>query len=255
MLHILIPAGAIFVVILILSGAARGFASRRLTEARKTKVPSNLSGSEIAEQVLREGGAGKVLVLEFDGYLTDYYDPANRRLLLCRKNFRGRSAAAWGIALHEAGHALQHKDGEGSYNARMAALRACQYLTGASLVFFAVAGLSRAVPFRVGALIVIGIWLASFLANVLTMLVEFDASSRVRELLERNRAAGVRREEVEDAMTGVAWRDLGVVLSTIPTIIYRLLPWSRSKPSRPVRKATGSVVSDDETSIPSSSGD
>ena len=231
-LHILIPAGAVFVAILVLSGMARSFASRRLAQGRKVRVPSDLTGAQIAERILDEGGAGKVLVLEYDGYLTDCYDAVNRRLLLARKNYRGRSAAAWGVALHEAGHALQHRDELGAYNVRMAAIRACQYLTGASLLGWGAAGLTRLVHFRVGAVVLIALWLVCFLANVLTMMTEFDASRRSRELLEKNRAAGLRREEVEASMTGVAWRDLGIILTTMPTIFYRCLPFSKKKPEK-----------------------
>ncbi len=229
----LLSLAALFTVVLIVSGLARAFSRRRLQEARKVRVPSDLTGAEIATRILQEGGAPKVLVLEFNGYLSNCYDPANRRLLLSRSNFRGRSAAAWGVALHEAGHALQHRDNARSYTARVAAIRTCQYLASSTAVLCAVAGVSRTLPLRVAGLIITATWVASFLANLITLPAEWNASQRSQEILERTRAAGTRKEEVEAAMTGYCFWDLGALLTTFSSLAYRLLPFSSKKPASP----------------------
>lgn len=233
MIQLLLPAGALFVAVLVLSGVAGAFARRRLAQARAIRVPSELSGAQIATRMLDKGKASKVLVIEFDGHLSDRYDPANRRLLLSRRNYRGRSAAAWAVALHEAGHALQHREGLASYRARVTAIRSCRYLAGGAALLCAITGISRAIPFRIGGLIVAVIWSACFIANLVTLAAEFDASRRAVKLLQETGSARFRIEEIESAMTGVAWRDLDALLSTFPALTYSLLPFSRKRPGRP----------------------
>jgi Zn-dependent membrane protease YugP len=168
-----------------------------------------------------------VLVVEFEGYLTDRYDPANRRLLLSRKNFRGRSAAAWAVAIHEAGHALQHRNGAGAYKARMAAIHACRYLAGGTLLLCGIAGIARTLPFKVGGLIVGMVWPACFLANLITLPAEFHASRQALRLADESEPW---MDEVKSAMTAAACRDLDALLTTLPALLYSLLPLSQKKP-------------------------
>ncbi len=136
------------------------------------------------------------------------------------------------MALHEAGHALQHKEGVACFPARVAAIRSCRHIAGAVAILCGIAGVSRAIPVRIGGLIVAVTWPACFLANLLTMPAEFDASKRARNSVGLARAAGSRTEEVEAAMTGVAWRDLDALLGTFPALVYSLLPFSRKRPGR-----------------------
>ena len=56
---------------------------------------------------MRRGSSG-VRIAAVEGELSDHYDPTNRVLRLSPRVFEGRSAAALGIAAHEAGHAIQH---------------------------------------------------------------------------------------------------------------------------------------------------
>jgi len=198
------------------------------------RVPSELSGARAARRILQDAGVGpkEIRIEEHDGYFTDCYDPVARRLRLSRKNFRGRSAAAWGVALHEVGHALQHRDREGGFHGRIAAIRACQYLCGAALLIVVFLGLSRAVHFRIGGLVLSGIWLACFLANLFTVPVEFGANSKVRDLLHKSRLAGSREEDVLSAMGGRVWADVGAVVTTLSCITYRLLPMSGKLPGK-----------------------
>src|SRR4030095_16460122 len=44
-------------------------------------------------------------------FLSDHYDPRSKTLRLSSGNFEGQSVAAFGIAAHEAGHAIQHATG------------------------------------------------------------------------------------------------------------------------------------------------
>jgi Zn-dependent membrane protease YugP len=51
-----------------------------------------------------------VEIMAHDQMLGDHYDPIHKRVVLSRENFHGTSVAALGIAAHECGHAIQHKE-------------------------------------------------------------------------------------------------------------------------------------------------
>jgi uncharacterized protein len=77
-------------------------------------------GAESAATILRQEGIYDVEILEHDEMLGDHYDPIHKRLVLSRDNFHGTSTAALGVAAHECGHAIQHKQAYGPLQWRMA---------------------------------------------------------------------------------------------------------------------------------------
>jgi hypothetical protein len=66
----------------------------------------------VARRILRDQDAHGVAVVEHQGFLSDHYDPTARELRLSPEVFHGSHAAAAGVAAHEAGHALQHAQGD-----------------------------------------------------------------------------------------------------------------------------------------------
>ena len=56
-------------------------------------------------------GLGDVQVEHVSGSLTDHYDPRTRVLRLSDSTYASGSVAAIGVAAHECGHAVQHKEG------------------------------------------------------------------------------------------------------------------------------------------------
>ena len=70
-----------------------------------------MTGADAAANVLRGAGIDDVKIEQVDGWLSDHYDPRTKTLRLSEANFAGRSVAAFGIAAHEAGHAIQHATG------------------------------------------------------------------------------------------------------------------------------------------------
>src|SRR5690606_18613404 len=85
------------------------------------QVPSRgrITGREAARAVMESAGIYDVEIVECHGTLTDHYDPTHKRLALSADNFRGSSLAALGVAAHEAGHAIQHKQKYAPLNLRM----------------------------------------------------------------------------------------------------------------------------------------
>jgi len=69
-----------------------------------------ITGREAAEAVLRQNGVNDVRVEHVSGNLTDHYDPKAKVIRLSDQVYNSSSAAAIGVAAHEAGHAVQHSE-------------------------------------------------------------------------------------------------------------------------------------------------
>ena len=68
------------------------------------------TGEQVARMMLDAAGLYHVPVLETRGELTDHYDPRSKVIRLSSNIFHGTTVAAAGIAAHEVGHAIQHKE-------------------------------------------------------------------------------------------------------------------------------------------------
>ena len=67
-----------------------------------------LTGAMAAEQVLKNNGVHNVRIEQVSGNLTDHYDPKSNVIRLSSDVYANTSAAAIGVACHEAGHAVQY---------------------------------------------------------------------------------------------------------------------------------------------------
>ena len=187
------------------------------------KVPSRggITGREAAEAVMYSAGIRDVEIVEIAGTLTDHYDPRNKRLALSRDNFYGSSLAALGVAAHEAGHAIQHKVAYKPLNLRMALVPvttiASQLLP---IVMFGGFFLFHSPIFiNIG----IGIYIVLTLFQLVTLPVEFDASSRAKEqlvglgIIGQDEMVGVKKTLAAAAYTYVA-----AFVSSLGWLLYLL---------------------------------
>jgi Zn-dependent membrane protease YugP len=187
------------------------------------RAASGMTGAQAARYLLDRAGLSSISVEAIPGSLTDHYDPRARVLRLSEGVYASPSLAALGIAAHEAGHALQDKDGYWFMRVRH------------SLVPVANLGSTLLWPLLIGGflfgfrpLIDIGIVLysAAVLFHLVTLPVEFNASSRALAVLEGSGAlapqeiGGARKVLSAAAMTYVA-ATLAAVLTLIRLLVLR----------------------------------
>ena len=170
------------------------WAQMRLTStyARYSQVGSarNIRGAEAARWILDRNGLSNVDIHEVEGHLSDHYDPTKRAVFLSSENFHSPSLSAVGVAAHEVGHAIQHKEGYAWLGLRMAMVGVTGFAS--RVAWFAILGgmiLSSLSP-RGGlgrVLLLVGILLfsATVFFQMITLPVEYDASSRAKRELER----------------------------------------------------------------------
>lgn len=174
-------------IILVLIGAALSmWASSRVnsTFARYSRVRSmtGLTGAEAARRILNSQGIFDVTVQSVRGSLTDHYDPRTKTVNLSEAVYGQTSVAAIGVAAHECGHAIQDNVGYTPLRLRAAFVPVANLgsrLSWPLILLGLVIGLT---PF-----IEIGIWMfvLAVLFQLITLPVEFNASSRAVRLLDQ----------------------------------------------------------------------
>lgn len=148
----------------------------------KVRSMSGMTGAEAAQRILWSAGINDVQIEHISGNLTDHYDPRSKVLRLSDATYGSNSVAAVGVAAHECGHAIQHKEGYAPLSIRSALVPAANI--GSRL---GVPIILLGLLFGSGSLLInIGIWVFSLsvLFQLVTLPVEFNASGRALRLLE-----------------------------------------------------------------------
>lgn len=152
------------------------------TYSRYSRVNSRsgLTGAMAAERILRANGIYDVRVEHIRGNLTDHYDPSHKVLRLSDTVYGSTSVAAIGVAAHECGHAIQHQTGYIPLKIRGSLVPVANL--GSTLCWpLIVLGLFFSYTFVQAGII---LFCAVVLFQIVTLPVEFNASSRALRILE-----------------------------------------------------------------------
>ena len=153
------------------------------TFKKYSSVPSDggMTGADAAKMVLMQNGVTNVNVVPISGSLTDNFDPRDNVIRLSDSVYGARTAAAVGVAAHEAGHAVQYANGYAPMKFRAAIIPATRI--GSTLAFpLVLLGIIFSwQPIAYAGVILFGL---SVLFQLVTLPVEFNASRRAVESLE-----------------------------------------------------------------------
>ena len=171
-----------------------------------------LTGAEAAQRVLAQNGVTSVRIERVAGNLTDHYDPRTNVIRLSDSVYTSTSTAAIGVACHEAGHAVQYAQNYAPIKLRSAIIPLTNIGSRLAMPLILLGILFGAAGIFSDALINLGIaaFGLSFLFQVITLPVEFNASRRAMQaiesanLLTQEEQAGARKTLNAAAMTYVA---------------------------------------------------
>ena len=179
------------------------------TYSKYLEVPasSGLTGAEATRKVLNDNGLYHVGVEEVPGQLSDHYDPRDKVVRLSSNNFHGTSIAAMSVGIHEVGHAIQDQVNYAPLRLRHSLVPVANF--GSSMSFIVILG---GMLLQSANLILVGIFLmaAAVLFQVVTLPVEFNASSRALSqmvgsgLIRNDEEGGARKVLNAAALTYVA---------------------------------------------------
>ena len=180
----------------------------------------HMTGAQVAEYVLRTNGVTGVRIEQIVGQMTDHFDPRTNTIRLSEGVFNADSIAAVGIAAHEAGHAVQHAEGYLPNKIRGAVVPLANIGSKLSWIFILLGCLFSA---QVGyTFLYIGIILFSLsvLFTVVTLPVEFNASSRALKVIkEGNLLVGEEYKGAKTTLQAAAMTYVAAALTAILQLV------------------------------------
>lgn len=164
-----------FIIILLIPLYAQMRVRSAYSKYSQVYSTSGMTGAQVARRVLDANGLYDVAVEETPGHLSDHYDPRTKTVRLSTNNYYGQSVAGTAVAAHEVGHAIQDAKNYSFMRVRHTLVPVANLGSNMSWIFIMIgmfAGLSN--------MLLLGIVLmaAGVLFQVVTLPVEFDASSR-----------------------------------------------------------------------------
>jgi hypothetical protein len=224
---------AVSVVFMLLGMLVQFRLKSKFSEYKKVPTSSGLSGREVAEKMLRDNGIYDVQVVSVPGFLSDHYDPTKKTVNLSPDVYEGKNVSAAAVAAHECGHAVQHATAYSMLTLRSKLVPATQISSTLSQ-WVIIAGLGM---FGFGGgnptILLIGIILfaVSTLFTVITLPVEFDASSRALKWLDSTHlTTAPEHAKAKDALKWAALTYVVAALASIAMLVqYILIYQSRSR--------------------------
>lgn len=141
---------------------------------------SRLSGAQAAQSLIRREGLYNVEVEAVRGNLTDHYDPRSKVLRLSEGVYSQASVASLAIAAHELGHALQDKQGYLPLRFRALLVPAVNIGSYMGWIFIFLGLLLNLTGL---AWVGVAVFALGALFALATIPVEFNASSRAKQML------------------------------------------------------------------------
>ena len=171
-----------------------------------------LTGSQAAQRVLSANGVTGVRIERINGNLTDHYDPRTNVIRLSDSVYADTSTAAIGGACHEAGHAVQYAQNYAPIKFRAAIIPVTNFGSKLAMPLILLGILFSGLGELSTTIVYLGIacFGLAFVFQVVTLPVEFNASSRALRaiescgLLTEEELQGARKTLRAAAMTYVA---------------------------------------------------
>ena len=201
------------------------------TFAKYSKIPCSrkITGLDAAGILLKSNNIRDVKIEQVGGSLTDHYSPMDKKLRLSEPVYGSTSIAAVGVAAHETGHAIQHAVKWGPLALRSTLVPVANI--GSRLgPWIAIAGLAISqsaaygsywqIIFNIGILLFGG----AVLFYVITLPVEFNASSRAIAILRENNVLSEQElNGVKKVLTAAALTYVASALTAIMSLLRLIL--------------------------------
>lgn len=214
--NIIIYYGFAILGILIV-GLAQTNINKNYNKYKKISLSQRLTGQEVARKILDSNGLSNVYVVSTGGNLTDHYDPNRKVVKLSNDIYNGETIAAVAVAAHECGHALQDKEGYTFMKIRSSLVpfvNLVSYLGYFGIVVSLFAGITGYL--KLGILILS----ATILFQLVTLPVEFDASKRAEDELQK--LGLINDDELEGSKKMLFSAALTYVASLLSTLLQLL---------------------------------
>lgn len=216
----------LIIVAIVITSTAQLYVSSSYEKYKKVNVKKNISGFEVARAILDSHGMNDVYVTETTGVLSDHYDPSRKVVKLSTDIFHGNSIASCSVAAHEVGHAIQDKENYKFMRFRSAIfpiVNISSYGGYLAILIGAMFGSMELIWLGIAFEIIILIF------QLVTLPVEFDASKRATEELEK--LSILTKSEIpasKKMLKAAAYTYVASVINAILQILRLVLIYGRS---------------------------
>ena len=203
----------------ILMGIASWYVRHAYNKWSQVRASSGLNGHQAAQRLISTGNLYGVQVQGTAGQLTDHYDPRNKTLYLSQSVANSPSIASVAVAAHELGHAMQDAEGYFPMTIRSALVPAVSIGSNLGWILIMVGLFLRSTNIAwLGVLVFSG----GALFALATLPVEFNASSRAKELLY---ATGIiqtdeERHGVNQVLNAAALTYVAGLITAVLQLLY-----------------------------------
>ncbi|MBC6696217.1 zinc metallopeptidase [Terrisporobacter mayombei] len=174
------------------------------------------TGEQTAREILDRNGLYNVRIEMVRGRLSDHYDPRSNVVRLSEDVYSGNSITSISVAAHECGHAIQHAHGYVPLNIRSSLVPVVNFASNMSWIFIMLGFLMGGSFLKMGILL----FSASVLFQIVTLPVEFNASSRA--LAQMTSLGIVDDREVRDSRRVLQAAALTYVAAAVTAILQLL---------------------------------
>ncbi len=213
--------GYLFVIVgAIIMALAQMRVSSAYNKYSRIENSRHLTGRDVAYEILNQHGLSDVQIYEVKGHLSDHYNPSNLTLNLSSEIYHGTSIASLAVAAHECGHALQHQEGYKPLTFRNMIVPVCnisQTIGWIAILLGLFIGKSS--------ISWLGVLLMSLmlLFQIVTLPVEFDASSRALSILNDRYLTEDEYPGAKKMLTAAALTYVAAMLSTLLSLLRIVL--------------------------------
>ncbi len=204
----------ILIISMVITIAAQVYISKCYNKFKNIGNQKEITGFEVARQILDKNGLSNIHIVETKGELSDHYDPKRKVIRLSKDVFNGSSIASVAVAAHECGHAIQDKNGYWFLKFRnfiVPFVNFCSKIGYIAIFIGIIASLFDIAMFGI-------ILLCALLVfQLITLPVEFDASNRALKEIEKIKL--LDRNELNQGKTMLTAAALTYVASLVTTIL------------------------------------
>lgn len=214
----------LYIIAIVVVMAAQARVQNAYHRYKQIENRKRISGQEAARRILDQNGLQSVRVeVAQGGVLSDHYDPINQVVRLSSDIYYNHSIASISVAAHEVGHAIQHKERYGFIAIRNRLLPAANIASKLGwITLFLGLFFFQTTPI----IFYVGVGLLSIIVafQVVTLPVEFNASSRALKQLERQQL--ITEDELPycaSMLRAAAFTYLAALVSSILQILRVIL--------------------------------
>lgn len=189
-----------------------------------SQIPNSkgMTGAQAAQAILQSEQLGDLPVNQVQGRLSDHYNPVDRSLSLSPEVYSGASISAIGVAAHEVGHAIQHKESYGFLMLRTTFYPVVRFSSWLAPMLIIGGFIFTSTPYLLEVGIII--FAASVFFTLITLPVEFDASKRAMIHIQRlGLVTGEESIQVKKVLDAAALTYVAAAITAVMELIRLIL--------------------------------